>query len=58
MLAKLKQYPLRVLLAAAFLLLVAILIAVSVPGLAIGFALTGGLVWSLGTIIKYLDRNQ
>jgi hypothetical protein len=58
MLAKLKQYPLRVLIAVTFLLLMFILVAVSVPGLAIGFALTGGLVWSLGTIIKYLDRNQ
>ena len=58
MLAKLKQYPLRVYIAAAFLLALATLVAVTVPGLAIGFALTGGLVWSLFTIIEYLDDNQ
>jgi hypothetical protein len=58
MLSKLKQYPLRVLLAAAFLILVAILALATIPHFAIGFLLTGGFVWSLVTIIEYLDRDQ
>lgn len=58
MINKLRGHPLRVYVAAAILLALLTAIAVSIPALAIGFALTGALAWSLFTLIEYLDDNR
>jgi len=57
MIDKLKQIPLRVYLASAFLLVLVIFIAAVVPALAFGLALTAVLAWSVYTIIDYLENR-
>ncbi len=57
MITKLKQIPLRVYLASAFLLVLVIFIAAVVPALVFGLALTAGLGWSVYTIIDYLENQ-
>lgn len=57
MITKLKQLPLKVYLASAFLLVILLLVTIIVPGAVFGFALVLGIVWSIYIIIEYLENK-